>query len=393
MNDIEIAKAEQVRGILCELDIDCWLIWVRETDQMADPAMRLLLEGDLVWPSALLLTRSGERTAIVGRFDADGLPDGLFDRVVPYDEDIQPLLLAELERLNPANIAINVSRSDVGSDGMTAGMRDWLNDMLSDTGYSDKLISAEGLIGKLRGRRTSREVDRIRQAVQLTERIFDEVIAQLAVGQTELEIYQMFHERVHPHGAGFAWNADHNPAVDAGPEKAFGHVGPTNLRTQAGHLLHFDFGVRVDGYCSDLQRMVYFGSRNSIPEEIMRGFNTIRDAIQAAAEFLRPGVIGADVDAIARQMTTAAGYSEYKNALGHQLGRNAHDGGTLLGPRWQRYGSLPDGVVEPGNVFTLEPNLKTQHFGMISLEEDVLVTETGCAFLSTPQQELICVEA
>ena len=80
MNTVGMAKAEQACRILNELDLDCWLIWVRETDQMADPAMRLLLDGDLVWPSALLLTRSGERTAIVGRFDADGLPDELFDR-------------------------------------------------------------------------------------------------------------------------------------------------------------------------------------------------------------------------------------------------------------------------------------------------------------------------
>lgn len=392
MKDIGVAKAEQACRILDEIDIDCWLIWVRETDQMGDPAMRLLLDGDLVWASALLLTRSGKRTAIVGRFDADGLPGELFDRVVPYDEDIQPFLLSELQRIDPARIAINVSRSDVGSDGMTAGMRDWLDDMLTDTAYSDRLVSAEGLIGKLRGRKNPRELEHIRQAVRLTERIFDEVVAQLAVGQTELEIYDLFHERVHAHGAGFAWDADHNPAVDAGPDKAFGHVGPSDLRTRSGHLLHFDFGVRVDGYCSDLQRMVYFGSREGIPEEMLHGFNTVQDAIQAAAEFLRPGVIGADTDAVARDITTAAGFGEYKNALGHQLGRNAHDGGTLLGPRWQRYGSLPDGVVEPGNVFTLEPNLKTEHFGMISLEEDVLVTETGCEFLSTPQRELICIE-
>lgn len=392
MNDIGVVKAEQAGRILNELDIDCWLIWVRETDQMGDPAMRLLLDGDLVWPSALLLTRSGQRIAIVGRLDGDGLPDELFDRVIPYDEDIRPFLLSELQHIDPANIAINASRSDVGSDGMTAGMRDWLDDMLTDTAYSNRLVSAEGLINKLRGRKASREIEHIRQAVRLTECVFAEVIPQLAVGQTELEIYDLFHERVHAHGAGFAWDAAHNPAVDAGPEKAFGHVGPTDLRTRSGHLLHFDFGVRVDGYCSDLQRMVFFGSREDIPEEIVRGFNMVRDAIQAAAEFLRPGVIGTDTDAVARNMLTSAGFGEYKNALGHQLGRNAHDGGTLLGPRWQRYGSLPDGMVEPGDVFTLEPNLKTQHFGMISLEEDVLVTDAGCEFLSTPQRELICVE-
>jgi len=393
MNTVGMAKAEQACRILNELNLDCWLIWVRETDQMADPAMRLLLDGDLVWPSALLLTRSGERSAIVGRFDADGLPDGLFDRVIPYDQDIRPALMEELQRIDPAKIAINVSLSDVGSDGMTAGMRDQLSAMLAESPYGDRLVSAETLIGKLRGRKTEREIDRIRQAVQLTERIFDEVIDQLATGQTELEIQELFHERVRAHGVGFAWGVAHNPSVDVGPDKSFGHVGPTNLRTQAGHLLHFDFGIRVDGYCSDLQRMVYFGSRDSIPEEVTRGFNCIRDTIQAAADRLRPGVIGADADAVARSLITAAGYEEYKNALGHQVGRNVHDGGTLLGPRWQRYGTLPDGQVEAGNVFTLEPNLRTQQHGMISLEEDVLITEDGCEFLSTPQRELICVEA
>jgi len=392
MNGIGAAKSEQACRIMNELDIDCWLIWVRETDQMGDPAMRLLMEGDLVWASALLLTRSGERIAIVGRFDADGLPDGLFDRVIPYDQDIRPALMEELQRIDPAKIAINVSLSDVGSDGMTAGMRDLLSDMLAESPYGDRLVSAETLIGKLRGRKTKREIDRIRLAIHLTERIFDEVIDRLAIGQTELEIQELFHERVRAHGVGFAWGAAHNPSVDAGPDKSFGHVGPTSLRTQAGHLLHFDFGIRVDGYCSDLQRMVYFGSRDSIPEEVARGFNTIRDTIQAAADMLRPGVIGADADAVARSLITAAGYEEYKNALGHQVGRSVHDGGTLLGPRWQRYGTLPDGQVEAGNVFTLEPNLKTQQFGMISLEEDVLITEDGCEFLSTPQRELICIE-
>ena len=131
MSNISIAKAQQACEILDELGLDSWLIWVRETDQGGDPALRLLLDGDLVWPSALLFTREGGRAAIVGRFDADGLPEGAFDRIIPYDEDIAPHLLAELRRIDPATIAIDVSRSDVGADGMTAGMGEWLNEMLS----------------------------------------------------------------------------------------------------------------------------------------------------------------------------------------------------------------------------------------------------------------------
>ena len=391
MSNISIAKAQQACEILDELGLDSWLIWVRETDQGGDPALRLLLDGDLVWPSALLFTREGGRAAIVGRFDADGLPEGAFDRIIPYDEDIAPHLLAELRRIDPATIAIDVSRSDVGADGMTAGMREWLNEMLAASPYADRLTSAERLIGALRGRKTPEELERIRDAVALTERIFEDAFAEIRVGQTEREIFERFHEHVRRHGVGFAWNAAHNPAVDAGPDKAFGHVGPTDRRTLPGHLLHFDFGIRKGGYCSDLQRMVYFGRPEEIPDEIVHGFETVRDAIAAAAAALRPGAVGADVDAVARDFIVSAGYAEYKNALGHQVGRNAHDGGTLLGPRWRRYRTLPDGAAEVGNVFTLEPNLATDHYGMISLEEDVVVTETGCEFLSTPQTSLICL--
>jgi Xaa-Pro aminopeptidase len=297
----------------------------------------------------------------------------------------------ELGRIDPSSIAVNVSRSDVGADGMTAGMRDWLDEILEGSPYADRFTSAERLVNALRGRKTPEELDRIRHAVTLTERIFDDVIAQLHVGQTEREIFELFHEQVRAHGVGFAWNASHNPAVDAGPDKSFGHVGATDRATQAGQLLHFDFGIRKDGYCSDLQRMVYFGRPDEVPDEIARGFETIHNAIRAAADALRPGAIGADIDAVARDLVVSAGYVEYKNALGHQVGRNAHDGGTLLGPRWRRYRTLPDGIIEEGNVFTLEPNLTTEHYGMISLEEDVVVTPTGCEFLSTPQTSLICV--
>ena len=75
-------------------------------------------------------------------------------------------------------------------------------------------------------------------------------------------------------------------------------------------------------------------------------------------------------------------------ALGHQLGRAAHDGGTVLAPRWDRYGASPRGPVEAGNVFTLEYGTTVPGRGYIGLEEDVLVTADGVEWLSTPQRDL-----
>jgi Xaa-Pro aminopeptidase len=68
--------------------------------------------------------------------------------------------------------------------------------------------------------------------------------------------------------------------------------------------------------------------------------------------------------------------------------RPAHDGGTVLAPRWDRYGAAPFGVVEERNVFTLEYGTAVPGRGYIGLEEDVLVTADGIEWLSTPQREL-----
>jgi Xaa-Pro aminopeptidase len=111
-------------------------------------------------------------------------------------------------------------------------------------------------------------------------------------------------------------------------------------------------------------------------------------AIDAAASVLRPGVQGWMVDAAAREAIVAAGYPEYMHAVGHQVGRFAHDGGTLLGPQWERYGNAPDGVVEAREVYTLELGVELPHAGIVSIEEMVIVTASGCEFLTVRQTEM-----
>jgi Xaa-Pro aminopeptidase len=386
-------KCQQACELLKELDFDVWMIWVRETKQMADPVLSLIAGIDLVWQSALIFTKSGKRVAIVGNFDAAGIkPLKVFHKIIPYTQSIRDTLRQELDKLNPKKIGLNFSRDDVAADGLTHGMYQLLIEYLEGTPYVQRFVSAEPLLMKLRGRKTPEEIRRIQKAVSITEKIYLEASNLVRVGQTELEIYHHFHQQMKEHDVTFAWGAEHNPAVDAGPNKQFGHSGPTQNKTKAGHLLHFDFGVRYQGYCSDLQRMFFFGSHQDIPEEVNNAFHTVRDAIQLASNFIKPGIQGFEADTIAREFVQECGYEEYQHALGHQVGQEAHDGGTLLGPLWDRYGSSPKGIVEAGNVFTLELYVTTKNYGQLSLEENILVTKEGCKFLSTPQTELICIE-
>ena len=265
-----------------------------------------------------------------------------------------------------------------------------LRETLEGTPYADRLVSSAQVVGSLRGRKTSSETERIRNAIDETEEIFALVGEQIRPGMMETEIAAIFHEEVSRRGLGYAWEAEQCPAVNAGPEKEVGHTGPTELQTKRGELLHTDFGVQKDEYCSDLQRVWYLldEGESAPPEDVVAAWEAVWASMDAGAAVLRPGVPGHEVDAAARASLVSAGYEEPKYALGHQLGRAAHDGGTLLAPLWDRYGDAPLGLVEEGHVYTLEYGAPVDGRGYIGLEEDVLVTADGIEWLSTPQREL-----
>ena len=384
-------KIDQAGAILSEQGVDLWLTLVRETMLTSDPCLDLLGGPYCAWTGAFLVPAEGERVAIVGRFDASSVEQlGVYDEVVGYDESIRPALLAAIERIDPVSIAINFSESDSAADGLTHGLWLLLRDALAGTPYAERLVSSERLVGALRGRKSDEEIARIRAAAREAEAIFDVVTGTLGPGMREIDIAAVFHEQVARRELGYAWGRDHCPAVNAGPDKEVGHSGPGALETRRGQLLHVDFGVEKEAYCSDLQRVWYFldEGESGPPEDVTRAWSALWAAVDAGAAALRPGAVGWEVDAAARETLVVAGYPEPMYSLGHQLGRSAHDGGTTLGPRWDRYGRSPFGVVEEGNVFTLEYGTPVPGRGYVGLEEDVLVTADGLEWLSTPQREL-----
>jgi Xaa-Pro aminopeptidase len=386
-----LEKLDQVPGILEEHDVDLWLTFVQETLVTPDPCLDLIVGTHCTWQSAFLLSRSGERLAIVGRYDAPGIEQvGGYSNVVTYDESVKPILRETIERLDPQKIALNYSASDPAADGLTHGLWLVLRETLEGTPFADRLESSRPIVASLRGRKSSFEIERIRAAIDETEEIFAIVSERMTPGMRETEIAAIFHDEVARRGLVTSWEPGQCPAVDAGPEKEVGHTGPTDLQTRPGVLVHTDFGVVKDEYCSDLQRMWYLLDEGETgpPEDVAAAWDAIWASMDAGAAALRPGVEGHEVDAAARASLVGAGYEEPMHALGHQLGRAVHDGGTLLAPLWDRYGDSPRGPIEEGQVFTLEYGADVPGRGYIGLEEDVLVTADGVEWLSTPQREL-----
>ena len=384
-------KVAQAAALMRELDLPCWLTFVRETGILPEPVMPFLAPGHVTWHSAFLLPPNGQAVAIVGLYDKKAIEEtGAYARVEGYVEGYKAQLLAALRELDPPAIAVNYSEESEVCDGLTHGMYLTLRRVLAEIGYEDRLVSSERLVAALRARKTPGELARIRRAIHETEAIFDEVGRFLAPGRTEQEVARLVTRLRTERGLEPAWEEATCPAVFTGPDTAGAHYSPTARAVAGGHIVNMDFGVKFEDYCADLQRTFYVLREKEVeaPEAVMRGFQTIVRAIETARRALRPGAVGRDVDRVARELVTAAGYDEFPHALGHQVGRFAHDGTALLGPMWEKYGRRPLVPIEEGMVFTLEPRLTVEGHGVATVEEMVVVTREGAEFLSTPQTGL-----
>jgi Xaa-Pro aminopeptidase len=384
-------KVEQAKKLLDEFDVDCWLTFTRETQINGDPALSFLVEADLTWHSSFVITKK-EAHAVVGEYDRLTVEElGVYDSVAGFVKSFKEPLLNLMKKLNPKQIAVNYSEGSEICDGITYGMFLTLQRVFAEIGFENRLVSAERIVSALRERKSATEIDNIRQATKHTEEIFDLVSKFILSGRTEKEISLFMKEEVVKRNLEFAWEPKVCPAVFTGPENAGAHYAPTERKVEGGHILNMDFGVKVNGYCSDMQRTFYIAKEGEteIPVAVQKGFDVIVEAIDKAKKGIKPGIQGVEIDKIARDIITQNGYAEYPFGLGHQVGIFSHDGTALLGPAWEKYGGKPFRPLEPGMIFTIEPRLTVEGHGVVSIEEMVLVTEEGCEWLSKPQKNLI----
>lgn len=387
-------KLAQAAQILDELDVDLWMLAVRESDVLGDPSLPLIVGTSVTWESFFLVSRTGHHVAIVGTGDVENIAQtGAWSDIRGYVQGPGQTLLGAVGELNPNHIALNYSTDNVMADGLTHGMFLRLEEILGSSTYWSRIVPGEPIASRVRSRKSAEELQRIRSAVRTTNEIWEGLEEWLRGGATERQTADFIHAQLESRGIDAAWDTRYCPGVTAGPDSPIGHTGPTDIAIQPGHLLTLDFGVKQDDYVSDMQRTYYFlaEGEQQAPAPVQRAFRLISGVIQDAAKILKPGVTGWEVDRIARETFEREGLEEWGFALGHQIGRAVHDGGCLLGPRWDRYGQKPYDQVEENQVFTLEIATNVPGYGRVSLEEDVVVTADGCEFLSPPQIEPILI--
>jgi Xaa-Pro aminopeptidase len=235
------------------------------------------------------------------------------------------------------------------------------------------LVPTDRLVEQARMIKDRVEVEALREAGRRLASIARRVPTFVGEGRTERSIAADIESALRD--AGFSRPA-FETMVASGPNSALPHARPTDRTIQAGDSTVLDFGGVYDGYCVDLTRTVQLGAASPA---LQRLYVAVAEAQQAAIAAVRPGVASSAIDAAARTVLERYGLGDaFGHATGHGLGLEVHEE-----PRIARQAAgIPDVIVEPGMVFTIEPGAYVPGVGGVRIEDDVLVTETGCDVLT-----------
>ncbi len=213
------------------------------------------------------------------------------------------------------------------------------------------------------------EVKAIRKALSIQQQAFRETCKFIKPGQSEYEVAAYLEYRMRSLGAD---GVSFPSIVAADANASLPHAVPGKKKIKAGGSVLIDWGAKWGGYCSDLTRVVGVGNMKPKIREI---YQIVLDAQLAAIDAIGPGKLHSEIDAIARRVIEKAGYGDrFGHSLGHGIGLDIHELPVLA--------SKADGVLEPGQVVTVEPGIYLPGIGGVRIEDDVLVTPKGHKVLS-----------
>lgn len=234
---------------------------------------------------------------------------------------------------------------------------------------STELVPTTSWIEELRAVKDAGELQRIERSIAINERAFEVIRAQLRGDQTEREIAYNLEHQMRAFGA---TQGAFRPIVGVGPRAALPHAVLSNRRVADDPFLLLDWGAVVDGYCSDLTRMLITGKP---PPRLEKVYRVVLQAQQAAIDTIRPGATFQEVDAAAREVIAEAGFGKrFGHGLGHGFGLQIHEYPFVAPAR--------EGTLQENMVLTVEPGIYLTGVLGVRIEDDVVVTAEGCRLLS-----------
>lgn len=305
---------------------------------------------------ALLITANGDQTLYCPKMEVEEVKNSPFEgKIIGY-----------LDTENPFEIdPLSFNKLLIESEHLTVKRQRELTQNFGVQHYGD----IDQTIKELRNIKNESEIEYIREAAKLADKCIEIGTEFLKVGVTEREVVNHIENEIKKFGVS---EMSFDTMVLFGDHAASPHGTPGERKLVKDEYVLFDLGVIYNHYCSDMTRTVKFGTPS---EEAQTIYNIVLEAETNAIEAIRAGVPLQDIDKIARDIISDAGYGDYfPHRLGHGLGLEEHE--------YQDVSSTNSNLLEAGMVITIEPGIYVPNVAGVRIEDDILVTENGYEILT-----------
>lgn len=305
---------------------------------------------------ALLITSDGSQTLYCPKMEVEEVKRSSFDgKIIGYLDTENPF---EIEPRSFNKLLIE-------SEHLTVKRQRELTQNFGVQHYGD----IDQTIKDLRNIKNDSEIENIREAAKLADKCIEIGTAFLKVGVTEREVVNHIENEIKKYGVS---EMSFDTMVLFGDHAASPHGTPGDRKLVNDEYVLFDLGVIYNHYCSDMTRTVKFGTPS---EEAQTIYKIVLEAETSAIKAIKAGVPLQDIDQIARDIISNAGYGEYfPHRLGHGLGLEEHE--------YQDVSSSNTNLLEAGMVITIEPGIYVPNVAGVRIEDDILVTEDGYEILT-----------
>ena len=367
MNSYKTGRIEKIRALMNTHDIDTLLVSTEEN--------RRYLSGFTGEDSqcdesagALFITANELILATDSRYDLQAAKEADQFDIVCYREGLAKSLPDILKQLGSKRLGFESVRISVKQ------FHEFENTFSSENRVAE-LVPTENIVEQVREIKTEDEIEKTRQALSLAEKAFERVLQKIQPGMTEKRIAWLLEKEMRESGAE---TLSFPSIVASGPNSALPHAIPGDRACIKGEPLLFDWGARLDGYCSDTSRTLFLGKAESTFQKV---FQTVVDAQKKAIAAIRDGVGTQEVDRIARDHIESSGFKgKFGHGLGHGTGLAVHEA--------PRLGPLKNTVLKTGMLVTVEPGIYLPDWGGVRVENQVVVRDEGAEVLNTLDENI-----
>ena len=276
-----------------------------------------------------------------------------------------------------------IKKNNLLSKGLRIGFEgDHVNYTLYDSiqkTFSDiNWESTKMILEDLASVKDKTELDAIRTAVEITDKVYEEILPMLRPGYTEKQVANTMVSKYREYGEGEAYS----PIVATGPNGALPHAIPTDREFKKGDFIVIDAAAKYAGYHADMTRTPVVGEATDKHHEI---YAIVKEAQKRGCDIAQAGVSCKDVDAATRDYIHEMGYGDYyTHGTGHGLGLEIHTS--------PRFSPTSKDILAENNVMTIEPGIYIAGWGGVRIEDDVIINQSGCEILNKTTKELVVLD-